>query len=668
MHGNKRMSTALDRKRNEVFDLFIARNNRGNIKLQRQLARAKGGIEGAIQVLEPKLKYPLGAIRTASSIEALENIKELVVTDALRDLTNEDMEGALKAALMGPTLALERGEGAGGSGTPDTGRPPSSGAETVLKSTYEKDIQEEKKKYDMLFDAYRDRNTDVAECKRENETLKAENGVLKTDNLALREKALGAGSKVSGDMVPKKKHDNALDRILRLEDKNRQLEAENKALGKSVGEKVGRGITFDNISGETKTGEILPDERLVRLEKGLRDSEAIREKIQESRDRLATLNAELRQKLEAAINKCDSSDERTESIKEELLECETKRNELSAEFTNQQRDDDEAITELKNTVNNLEHFAEQDQDKIRQLKDEIDEGLTNQQREDDEAIKKLREANRGIRQKLQGANTALELAQQETNTIYEAVKAGEQGEENNKLRIEIDALKNYLEQVNQALEECEDGPADYTEPPFDFEDEDDDFDDLPLDFRGHGNDRSSARRQLEYPKGSDKEGSDSDENHQRILDDLGIVDSDDSEATTPLAKIQERMGQLPASGFKAGDVVSMGGKLYIVRSKDGRGMPAKKNPTGDYSMVIGGGSPKVLTSEATLVLSKEDNEKKTNSLTRSKTSRSKATSVNTGVGRKLPPQQLKLRVMSYEGVAGEIPALPLLRIPEPHEL
>ena len=32
------------------------------------------------------------------------------------------------------------------------------------------------------------------------------------------------------------------------------------------------------------------------------------------------------------------------------------------------------------------------------------------------------------------------------------------------------------------------------------------------------------------------------------------------------------------------------------------------------------------------------------------------------------PRQQPLRVVSYEGVAGEVPALPLLRIPEPHEL
>jgi len=128
--------------------------------------------------------------------------------------------------------------------------------------------------------------------------------------------------------------------------------------------------------------------------------------------------------------------------------------------------------------------------------------------------------------------------------------------------------------------------------------------------------------------------------------------------STQLAKIQERMGQLPASGFKAGDVVRMKNQLYIVRSKDGKGVPAKKNPTGDYSMVIGGGKPKVLTSEATLVLSKEDNEEKTNS------SKRKATKPKRPRGLLEQP----LRVVSYEGVAGEVPALPLLRIPEPHEL
>lgn len=141
----------------------------------------------------------------------------------------------------------------------------------------------------------------------------------------------------------------------------------------------------------------------------------------------------------------------------------------------------------------------------------------------------------------------------------------------------------------------------------------------------------------------------------RPTGELSGSDSDDSEATTPLAKIQERMGQLPASGFKAGDVVRMKNQLYIVRG-DGKGTPAKRNPTGDgYIVDIDKRRTKKLTSEAKLVLSGEDNEEKTNSLSRKRDQR-----------RGLLEQPL--RVVSYEGVAGEVPALPLLRIPEPHEL
>ena len=110
-------------------------------------------------------------------------------------------------------------------------------------------------------------------------------------------------------------------RIEELREIYKKQEAKNQALQKANEQiRESRDLYRDSkeVLGaieETKTGEILPDERIARLEKDLSDSKA--------------------------------------------------------------------ITKLRDQ-------AEQDQEKIRQLQDEIDEGLTNQQRDDDKEIMNLR--------------------------------------------------------------------------------------------------------------------------------------------------------------------------------------------------------------------------------------------------------------------------------------
>lgn len=108
----------------------------------------------------------------------------------------------------------------------------------------------------------------------------------------------------------------------------------------------------------------------------------------------------------------------------------------------------------------------------------------------------------------------------------------------------------------------------------------------------------------------------------------------------------------PASGFETGDVVEMGNQLYIVQG--GNGFPAKKDPAGYYVVDIDKRGTKKLTSDAILVLSKEDNIMPTARRKRLKTKR--------------PLLEQPLRVMSYGGIEGKVPALPMVRIPEPHEL
>jgi len=680
------MSTdPLKSKRDEVYSTLLGRipatEEFMEVKRAMQRRFLSNGKLSSVGMPE-NISFTIAAIQGASTQAELERVEVLVKNNAFKRLPKAELKSQLLRAKGGGGSGTGAVSGTGGSATGRRRAPSSSLEEDDCSKELQKLKEQLREVKERLLDvggqlASESFNADEAKdgldkCGKTVEKLQISiknrderyNVVwrklnkVEAENQALREKASGAGSKVSGDMVPRKKHDDALERIIGLKDKNaqlevknRQLEAKNKALGKSVGEKVGRGITYDAIMEETKTGEILPQEGLASLEKELSDSQ---EKLKIARENLEEQQTARENQEQAHIDEIEVWEGSTGILVKQ-------------------------IDDAKDIIG-----------------------------ERDKKIIELKSANRGIRQKLQEAKEKLALAQQETNTIYEqALEAGDQGEENNKLRIEIDALKDDLEQVNQALEECQDRYL------FDDEYENDDFEpDDDLEYFSDADDRSSARRRLEYPEDSseDEDGYSSEEYQQR-LDNLGIVDSDDgSEDTTPAEKKTASGGGLynTVTNFFSGgssknpiqvndgdspspidfDDVEIGD--YITNKKQFWKI-GRKNENGDRWQ--GANVTKEDKDGYKSSLKKEDFEKGLYFLSSKEeleTHRRGVATINRRTGRSSRRDsagagsgpttrsqtrdmrqgllEQPLRVVSYEGVAGEVPALPLLRIPEPHEL
>lgn len=633
--ATKRMSTAdpLKSKREEVYSNLLGRIPKEFMEVKRAMQRRfKGNGKLSSVGLPENIAYTIEAIQRATSAADLDQVQRLVKNDAFKRLPKAELKSQLLRAAGGGGSGTGAVSGTGGSAT-GRRRAPSSLLE-------EDDCSKELQKLKEQLREVKERLLDVGgqdgldKCGKTVEKLRIsiknrderyniiwrKLNKVEAENEALREKAAGAGSKVSGDMVPRNKHDDALERIIKLKDKNGQLEVENgklkaanKAMGKSVGEKVGRGITFADIIGETKTGEILPDERIARLKKKLSDSE----------EQLRIVRKNLEERCKAGDNQEEDFIREIEDCKERLEKVEQTLAQTEAELA-------ECITGGQTLVEQVED-----------AKEIIDEK--------EQEIEKLKSEKRSIRQQLQTARIALGRAQQEVEGIVTALD--DERDNNIGLSTEIDKLEDNLKQVTQALQECEDRYL------FDDEYEDDDFEpDDDLKYYSDADDRSSARRRLEYPE-------DSSEATNKGNVQVGTILTNENKNTfKEVTEIKETSGKI--TSYKTKNLLEPERKPYYVKFTDIKNYYiSSKKEVEAYKKKM----PERAKEIATINRRKRRSSRQ-DSAGAGSGGPARGTRSQTQTKKSLRRKKTALRVVSYEGVAGEVPALPLLRIPEPHEL